>query len=343
MKTKMKMKILICTGIYPPDVGGPAKYAKNLAEEFLGRGYKVKVLAYKIEKKLPIGIRHCLYFFRVFFAAFDADLIIALDTFSTGFPAILTAKLLRKKAILRVGGDFLWETYIEKTGNLIKLKDFYERIPKLPFKQKILFFLQKFTIKNYSALAFNSNWQKKIFEKFYNLDISKNYVIENFYGEKVGDFNFKEKNFLWAGRNIKLKNLTLLKESFSVAQKENIEIKLEISKEISQKELMEKVKESYVVVLPSISDISPNLIMDTITCNKPFILTKECGLVDKFKEVGVFIDPFNKDDIKNKILFLADDNNYKEYKKRIASFNFTHSWKEIADEFLSVYKKLCGF
>src|SRR3989344_1489886 len=29
-----KLNILICTGIYPPDIGGPAKYAKNLTDEF---------------------------------------------------------------------------------------------------------------------------------------------------------------------------------------------------------------------------------------------------------------------------------------------------------------------
>src|SRR3989344_3192787 len=28
------LDILICTGIYPPDIGGPAKYAKNLTDEF---------------------------------------------------------------------------------------------------------------------------------------------------------------------------------------------------------------------------------------------------------------------------------------------------------------------
>jgi len=31
------MKILIATGIYPPDIGGPAKYAKSLAEELESR------------------------------------------------------------------------------------------------------------------------------------------------------------------------------------------------------------------------------------------------------------------------------------------------------------------
>ena len=45
-------KILICTGIYPPRIGGPAQYAKEVKEELERRGNIVKVLTYKLEYKL---------------------------------------------------------------------------------------------------------------------------------------------------------------------------------------------------------------------------------------------------------------------------------------------------
>lgn len=327
----MKMKILICTGIYPPDIGGPAQYAKNLAKEFLNRGCKVKILAYKIEKKLPIGIRHCFYFFRIIFNIYRTDLIISLDIFSVGLPAVLAAKIFRKKIIIRVGGDFLWETYVEKTGNLIKLKDFYHKKPKLPVKHKIIAFLQRFTIKKASALAFNTHWQKEFFEEVYNLNPKNNFVIENFYSAKIPSLEPKEKKFLFAGRKIKFKNLMLLEE---------ISKELEIVDNLPQEKLQEKIKSSYALIVPSVSDFAPNFIIEGLSFNKPFILTKECGLYEKLKDIGVFIDPFDKNDIKNKILFLSEDKNYNEYKKRIANFNFTHSWQEIADEFLDIYKKL---
>ena len=178
------MRILICTGIYPPDIGGPAKYTKNLEEEFLRSGNKVKILTYGMEKKLPIGIRHILYFLKTVFALPQTDLIIGLDIFSTGFPAVLAGKIFGKKIILRVGGDFLWETYVESIGNLIKIKDFYANRPHLSLKFKIIAYLQKFALKNAFALAFNSHWQKEFFEKVYNLELRKNFVIENFYPEK---------------------------------------------------------------------------------------------------------------------------------------------------------------
>lgn len=334
------MKILICTGIYPPDIGGPAKYAKNLAEEFLGRGYVVKVAAYGIEKKLPLGVRHLVYLLKAIFNIFGTDLIICLDMFSTGFPAILAGKFFRKKTILRVGGDFLWETYVEKTGNLTGIKDFYKKRPRLSLKFKIIAFLQRFALKNSSALAFNSNWQKEFFEKVYGLDAKKKFIIENFYGGKIASIEPLEKNFIFAGRLIKLKNLEILKDAFNEAMKEDKNIKLEIAENLPYEDLIKKIQESYAIILPSLSEIGPNFILEAISANKPFIMTKETGLYEKLKNIGVFVDPLNKEDIKNKILFLADERNYNLYKEKIAGFNFIHSWEEIADEFLEVYKKL---
>jgi glycosyltransferase involved in cell wall biosynthesis len=334
------MRILIATGIFPPDIGGPAQYAKNLVEEFSRQGHHVKVLTYKLEKKLPSGIRHFIYFLQLIFRIWGTDLIIALDSFSVGLPAVLAAKIFNKKIIIRLGGDFLWENYVEKTGNIIAFIEFYKKMPELSLKQKIIFFLTKFVLQSSSAVVFSAEWQRNIFQKVYNLEPNKLFIIENYYGEKIPNFGFREKNFLWAGRPLKLKNLETLKMAFSVAAKENGEIKLEISGKIPHEELIKKIQTCYVAILPSISDISPNFIIDAVRANKPFILTKETGLYEKLKNIGIFVDPFDKDDIKKKILFLADSKNYEEYKNRVANFNFIHSWQKIAEEFLSIYKNL---
>ena len=40
------MKIVLATGIYPPDIGGPATYVRNLAERLTAMGGQVTVIAY---------------------------------------------------------------------------------------------------------------------------------------------------------------------------------------------------------------------------------------------------------------------------------------------------------
>lgn len=330
------MRILICTGVYPPDVGGPAIYAKNLADEFLKSGHKIKVIFYKSEKKLPAGLRHLFYFFRIFISVLISDAVFALDTFSVGLPAVLAGKILGKKTVLRVAGDFLWENYVESSGKLITLEDFYKNMPTLPLKHKIIFKLSKFILRNSFANVFNTAWQKNIFEKYYRSNKDKNFVVENFYPEKQKGNEPIGKNFIFAGRDIKLKNIRMLNSAFNLAQNINPEINLEILLDISRAELMEKIRNCYAVIMPSIMDISPNFILEAISFNKPFIMTKETGLREKLENIGIFVDPFNQEDIKNKILFLADESNYQACKSKIEDFNFTHSWEQIANEFLDI-------
>jgi len=167
----------------------------------------------------------------------------------------------------------------------------------------------------------------------------RTYIIENFYGEKFLSQEPQEKNYVWAVRALKLKNGTLLKEAFLEAQKENPEIILDAG-QVSHHELNDKITNCYAVILPSLSEVSPNVILNALRFNKPFILTKDTGLYEKLKDVGVFVNPLNKDDIKNKILLLADEKHYQEYRQRVTSFTFTHSWQEIVNEFLAIYKGL---
>lgn len=344
------MKILICTGIYPPDIGGPAEYAKNIAEELRLRGNDVAVASYNKEKKMPIGIRHIFYFFRILPDMIRVDLVIALDTFSVGLPAVFAAKIFNKKIAVRVAGDFLWENYIEKGGKELILRDFYRNKPRLLLKQKIIFILSKYVFNNCSALVFSTDWQKKIITENYDPTNKNLFVIENFYGERIskedgpalegGGLKPLEKNYIFAGRPIKLKNLERLKIAFTEAQKIDPKLKLEIVSNMSHAELLEKISYSYAVILPSFSDVSPNFILDAIRADKPFISTKETGFYDKLKDIGIFIDPLDVKDIEDKILFLAEDKNYMQYKNKVTNFKFTHSWKEIVEEFLEIYKKL---
>lgn len=182
------MKIIIATGIYPPQIGGPAQYAKNLAQEFSSLNHRVKVLTYKLENYLPTGFRHSHFFIKIFFATlfFRPNFILALDTFSVGWPSVLAAKILRRKIIIRTGGDFLWEAYVERTGDLVLLREFYGQMEnkevRLNLKEKIIFKLSKWTVRSVDFLVFSTNWQKDIWLKPYGLREAKLKIIENYYG-----------------------------------------------------------------------------------------------------------------------------------------------------------------
>ena len=333
---KKRMKILITTGIYPPKIGGPAQYALNLKESFERMGHFVYIKTFNIENSLPTGIRHIFFFIKIIPAVLRADVIFALDTFSVGLPTSMASGLFGKKMIIRTGGDFLWEQYIERTGRKILLRNFYstER-SNLSFKEKLVFRLTKWTLHNTVHIIFSTDWQRDIFINAYNLDKNKTSIVENYYGHKEEDIEPTAKEFIGSTRKLVGKNLDTLENVFKKIQKDNPEVSLFFAN-LPFGELMQRMKNSYAVILVSFGDISPNMILDAIRLNRPFICTREVGMYERIKDAGIFVDPLNENEIEAAILNLLTENGYKKAKEKVRNFNFVHTWEQIADEFLNV-------
>ncbi len=332
-------RILIASGIYPPEIGGPAIYAQELREAFWRRGYATDVVTYGFEKKLPLGIRHAAYFVRIFFPILFSDWIISLDTFSSGVPAIVSAKLLFRKIIVRIGGDFLWEQYVERTGEMIPLPVFYENLPHLSLKEKIVFVISRAALRRANSLIFSTDWQRQIWQKPYRISISRTSVIENYYGPKEKGIEPTRKNIIFAGRAIKLKNLESLKTAFARAQKEDSALTLELVS-VCHEAFLERIRSAYAIAVPSLSEVSPNIVLEAIRFEKPFLLTEYNGLNERIGKLGIFVNPRSENSLDKGILELANPARYGELKKNLSSFSFMHSWDEIASEFVSIFRSL---
>jgi glycosyltransferase involved in cell wall biosynthesis len=349
------MRILIATGIYPPDIGGPAQYARNLYETWKNsaevnskrnttRKNEVKVAAYRWERAFPSLIRHVLYFLKTIRKGWNADLILVLDTWSAAVPTMLACALMRKKYLIRTGGDFLWESYVERTSDLVLFRDFYEtRIDKLSFKEKLIFKWGGATLRKATAIIFSTEWQRGIFEKAYNLNPNKNYIVENYCGERLEPVAPESRVFVAGTRQLKWKNIELLREAFEEARAELKkrgfpDIELDTSKAMYVN-FIERMRRAYAVILVSLGDISPNMIFDAVRTGTPFILTKENGIARRVRDAVVFVDPQNKKDIVEKIVWLADPVNRKTQAEKVRQLSFKHSWQEIADEIVKIWKK----
>lgn len=116
------MKVLFATGIYPPDVGGPATYVSHLARELHARGHGVEVVAYgdsrdegspftvhRVPRSPSVPRRYLRFFSALLRRASWADVIFAQDPISSGLPAFWAAKLARRRFVLKIVGDLAWE------------------------------------------------------------------------------------------------------------------------------------------------------------------------------------------------------------------------------------------
>lgn len=135
-----KKRILITSGIYPPEIGGPATYGRSLARR-LAPNHEVAVVTYsrlfnwpedkkekfkivRVWSKWPKGFRHLIYFFRVLFTANKSDIILSLNAVSAGVPAIMAAKIFRKKFFVKIVGDYAWEMAVNSGRTALLLNDF---------------------------------------------------------------------------------------------------------------------------------------------------------------------------------------------------------------------------
>ena len=102
------MKILIATGLYPPQIGGPATYSKLLKDELPKHGIDTEILPFREVRKWPKIVRHFIYFLKVLQKGRNVDVVFAQDPVSVGLPAMLASKILGKIFLLKIVGDYAW-------------------------------------------------------------------------------------------------------------------------------------------------------------------------------------------------------------------------------------------
>ncbi len=103
---------------------------------------------------------------------------------------------------------------------------------------------------------------------------------------------------------------------------------------------MKKISECYATILVSLGDISPNMILESIRYNKPFVITRENGLMDRIGDIALVVDPKNPEDIREKIRWLCVRENYEAQVRKLEGFSFTHTWEEIASEVIRLYENI---
>ncbi len=329
------MKILITAGLSGKDVGGPAQYGPRLKDAFVELGHEVRLIAYGFEKKLPIGLRHICFFFKILPSVLWANKIIALDTFSVGVPAVMASRLIGRKIVIRIGGDFLWEAYTHRTSDMIPLTKFNTSMPKINLKEKIILLFTKYLTRNADVLSFNSAWQKNIWEKSYKIDPKRTATIRNYIPAKEVGEEPTLKAFVWAGRETPLKNLIMLRKVIERVKQTHSDVRLDLIMNEPRAVVLDKFKKSYAVMLPSVSDVSPNVILEGASYGKPFIVTKETSIAEILPRGGIFIDPLDEHDLERAILEMLKPESYNKYKAEVESEYKPRSWKEVSTEFLN--------
>jgi len=77
----------------------------------------------------------------------------------------------------------LWESYVNRTGNLVPLSSFYQTVKGLSLKEKVIKSLTQFIYTHADKIVFSTAWQRDITLSLgvYKINASKIHIIANAY------------------------------------------------------------------------------------------------------------------------------------------------------------------
>lgn len=331
------MKILVATGIYPPDIGGPATYSKLLKDELPKRGHSVEILSFGEVRNLPKIIRHIVYFFKVLRMGWKSDIIFAQDPVSVGLPAMISSKILRKKFMIRVAGDYAWEQAVQRFGVKEGIDEFQSK--KYRLRVELLRWIQKFAVKRSDKVVTPSYYFKNIVcgwigggdnvEAVYNgINLSSRQI------EVKNPKHSGLKKIISAGRLVPWKGFTVLikimknlpewrltiagdgpvKNELKTLIKElDLGDRVKLVGSLPREELLSELKISDLFILNTSFESFSFQVVEAMYSGVPVITTNIGNLkeiVEDGKE-GILIDPDNEGELLSAIKKIDEDENFR--------------------------------
>lgn len=328
------MKILIATGIYPPDIGGPATYSKLLFDELPKRGLEVSVLSFGEVRHLPKLVRHASYLFKLLKSARTADIIFAQDTVSVGLLSLIASKILKKRFFVRVPGDYAWEQSVQRFGVQESIDDFQHN--KYGWKVELLRKFQKITVNGAHSVItpsryfknLVSGWVKnpgKVFCIYNGIDLSS---IPPHSGK------YEPRTIISAGRLVEWKGFDTLirlmkkmpdwklsiagdgplrKELESLALTEGVNDRISFLGQIPKKEMIDALQKSEIFVLNTFFESFSFQVVEAMASGVPVITTNIGNLaeiIDDGKN-GILVSPNDEKAIFDTIARLSSDSGFR--------------------------------
>ena len=185
------MRILITSDIFPPDVGGPATYVPQIAEQLVQRGHGVTVVTYSSTKSHPKDSGYGFQIARVSLAPprwrripRTLSAIVAhgrgMDViYANGLvtEAVSANYLLRKPILAKVVGDLAWERSRDKGWIADGFESF--QIKRYPLKVELLRWRRDFTYRRMCSIIVPSSYLKRILVTYWGLPATQIKVVYN--------------------------------------------------------------------------------------------------------------------------------------------------------------------
>lgn len=362
------MKIGFITRNYPPNIEGGAEISLSLlADSLAKKGHKIKIFVpedkittdsiegtnpkiyrFKWDKKTPFSLENPFsvkkFCNKVFSVKENIDI---LDGWNYITPLPIISKKLDIPYIvsLRDATALCDLRFNANPQKLNFLKYFKVRFHYNGFSLKEIlngifgFYLTEIRqkiIKKANYVTFASTALKQIYK-----DINKNSSVVFSITVPQKNINTDKKIFLYAGRQSKGKGAYLFQEASKEINSERKDIKLIPIFKKTHKEVLNSIKNSYAVVVPSlVFEAFPRMAIEAVASGKPVIGTNIGGIPEAIGEAGIVINP-DKKSLTEAIVKLADDRKlYCRLKSNTLNQAKKFTESIISEKVLNIYKEV---
>ncbi|MGI9194121.1 MAG: glycosyltransferase family 4 protein [Actinomycetota bacterium] len=333
------MKLALLTGIFPPDIGGPATHARNVADEFRRRGHTVTVFTLwddprwfraagivRYPRHWPWWLRSPLLTFSMVRHRGAYDVIYATGLHPV---AAMASKISRRPWVAKVVGDPVWER-----GRRLGLADpdfekFQIAAKTSGARIKAMRMVRNTSLKTAAAITAPSESLAGIAAKWTGEE-NKVSVIRNgvrFAVAAPKPAHEHGHKAVFVGRLIELKRVGLILEALDQADRWSLEIigdgpdrsaleeksvalglanRVKFLGTLSNSEVLTSLRAADILVLASRIEGLPHVAVEAQAMGTPTVAPRVGGLPELVTDgvTGLLIEPFDADNLVTGLLRL---------------------------------------
>ena len=377
------MNILFVSGIYPPDIGGPATYISRMASELkqLGHAVQVLTLGARSEKlfglfpvrKVMRGKSILLRGLRMFVAAMPmakkADIIYATGSlWDSWIISLITAKVLRKKLILKIVGDSVWEWAQRMKFSDLFMEDFNKKIGKA--RLEILKWLRNYLARMADLIIIPSAFLRDVVTQW-GVQTKQLRVIYNAMENPFqGTVPHKDRNreiitvarlVSWKGVDGLIRIVNLLPKDIKLviigdgpllaslkeqAKNELLEERVEFTGRLLKDQVFKRLRRSTIFVLNSRYEGFPHTVLEAMAAGAVVVATDVGGNSELIKDRknGFLVPAGDEKAMADKIILLLQDEILRqrlteEALRRLSRFSWDNIVSETEEQFREILEK----
>jgi len=362
-------RILICTGIYPPEIGGPSTVIATTVERLRQQGYQVYVITYgdpnpstssgnnieRVSRQGSIITRYLGFARAVRSNLIPGMTVVATDVYSVGLPVRLALIGRHNRLLLRLGGEWRWERAVESQRFFGTLREFWSRSTHV-WRDVLEMWIYGWVMGRAERMAVTSRLLKEILTPLnqkwiHKIDIIPNQAYAIDHRKRSTDPPHQPLRLIYVGRFVRVKNLLFLAHVLRAAIVKSGQairctfvgdgpVRAEVEKTLrdipdmvfvgtkNSYEVASLLVDADILVLPSLSDLYPNVVIEALAHGVPVLCTSEHGLSSDLGGVH-FLSPKDEEVWKREITSLMDPSRYEALRSTIhlpceQEFDFTN-------------------